>query len=54
VKARANTEIKIREGGLLGGRGKFKAFGFLDTLKVHIQSNYLENTALSLLHTKLS
>ena len=27
-------------------------FGFLDTLKVHIQSNYLSSTNLSLLQTK--
>ena len=33
---------------------KFKTFGFLDTLKVHIQSNYLANTTLSLLQTKLA
>ena len=42
----------------IGGRpnmnGKFKTFGFLDTLKVHIQSNYLTSTTLSLLQTKLA
>ena len=31
---------------------KFIIFGFLDTLKVHIQSNYLKSTTLSLLQTK--
>ena len=33
---------------------KFKTFGFLDTLKVHIQSNYLASTTLSRLQTKLA
>jgi len=33
---------------------KFKTFGFLDTFKVHIQSNYLTSTASSLLQTKLA
>ena len=42
-----------------GGRGqnlncKFKTFGFLDTLNVHIQSNYLTSTTLSLIQTKLA
>ena len=41
------------------GRGgnlncKLKTFGFMDTLKVHIQSNYLPTTTLSLLQTKLA
>ena len=30
---------------------KFKTFGFLETLKVQIQSKYLASTALSLLQT---
>ena len=42
----------------LGGRKnlnrKFKTFGFLDTLKVNIQYNYLTSTTLSLLQTKLA
>ena len=33
---------------------KLKTFGFLDTLKVYIQSNYLSSTTLSLLPTKLA
>jgi len=33
---------------------KFKTFGFLDTLMVHIQSNYLASTTLSRLQTKLA
>ena len=33
---------------------KFKTFGFLDTFKVHIQSNYLTDTTLSLLQTELA
>ena len=33
---------------------KFKTFGFLDTLKIHLQSNYLTSTTLSLLQTKLA
>ena len=31
---------------------KYNTFGFLNTLKVHIQSNYLTRTTLSLLQTK--
>ena len=31
---------------------KFIIFGFLDTLKVHIQSNYLTSPTMSLLQTK--
>ena len=64
--ARADTEINL--GGakfgppleLLGEGGgqnlncKLKTFGFLVTLKVHIQSNYLAGTTLSLLQTKLA
>ena len=51
VWSRAYTEINIRAAKYarseeLGGRGqnlnnKFKTFDFLDTLKVHIRSNYL-------------
>ena len=40
-----------------GGRNlncKLKTFDFLTTLKVHIQSNYLATTTLSLLQTKLA
>ena len=33
---------------------KFETCGFLDNLKVHIQSNYLTSTTLSLLQTKLA
>ena len=33
---------------------KFKTFGFLDTLNVHIQSNYLTSTTISLLQTKIA
>ena len=33
---------------------KFKTFGLLDTLKVHIQTNYLTRTNFSLLQTKLA
>ena len=43
---------------LLGGwqnlNCKFQTFGFLDTVKEHIQSNYLPIATLSLLKTKLA
>ena len=42
----------IERGGNLNC--KLKTFGFMDTLKVHIQSNYLTSTTLSLIQTKLA
>ena len=52
---RAYTEINLgggkicvkRKGGGQNLNRKFKTLGFLDTLKVHIQSNYLTDTTFS-------
>jgi len=62
IKSRAYTEINLGRGEIffpLGAPGggqhlkyKFKTFGLLDTLKVHIQSNY--PVLLNLLQTKLA
>ena len=52
-----NTKGVYRNKSGGGGQNlncKFKTFGFLDTLKVHIQSNYLTSTTLSLLQTELA
>jgi len=51
---RAYTEINLTGRG--GGQNlncKFKTFGFLDTFK-GTHTNYLANTTLSLLQTKLA
>ena len=47
------TEINLRVGGKIA-TFKSKTFGFLDTLKEHIQSNNLGSNTLSLLQTKLA
>ena len=49
----AYTELNLGGGGQNMNR-KFKTFGTLDPLKVHIQFNYLTSTTLSILQTKLA
>ena len=55
-----HNQGRIQGGGLKFARSaknlncKFKTFGILDTLKVHIQSNYPTSSTLSLLQTKLA
>ena len=47
-KSRGRQDMREAQGG--GGQNlnrKFKTLGFLDTLKVHIQSNYLTDTTFS-------
>ena len=46
--------LRAPRGGGQNLKRKFKTVGFLDTLKVHIQSNYLTSTTSSPNQTKLA